>query len=390
MDYLAAGFAAIMWAALVVMNIGFALHQSDPVWRAVGCVFFGAFDVGAIGFVPLMFKRHHDGLPSQAAAFAILWMVSCGVECFGAYSALKGYSDAAMAPSLHADEQRRSDQKELDEEKANLTEIRKQLKEERRVSLVEALRDREKASQKRIDELRPKTFVATVAPAHEWWTGFEAQVVFALWLLSQIAVYGVTGRPHGMPEAPVITVSPRVRRDHEFTITGRRETQTVLLPDERDSERDAERDRQQDRTGQATRQLPVPSETRDETDTDPDGPSGGGHPVEKTKKDTVSEQDKTGRDRLRLVVAGTCQGNETASETLNGTDSRRTARETPRQAPSGARQATPEQDSFDRRVSDLKRAGFSVREIVSKLETTKSKVEASLKRAKKDATKGRA
>jgi hypothetical protein len=385
-EYTAAAFAAIMWAALTYLNISLALRQDDPIWQFVGCAFFGIFDICAVMFVPLALMRNAAGLPAQAAAFAILWSGCCAAECFGAYSALKLHSNSTMVPILLAEEQRKAAGADLTREETNLTDIRRLLADERRQTKLEDLHKSETASLKRIADLRPKTFAVAVVSTQDWWAGREAGVVFALWLSCQIAVFGLTGEVHGTLRGSAATVCPAPRTSPGFTITQVRNAPAVLLG--------AGQDRQQDRqTGEAPKtagQQAIEDKTEGETDNTPDGPSGGGQPIDKAKKDTVLDQDRAVRERPRLVAVHS----ETDSLYADKTNSRTlVVTKRPENAPAvllGAGQDRAGQDAFDQRVSDMKRAGFSVRDIAAKLESTKAKVEAAIKRGKKETTRGRA
>jgi hypothetical protein len=377
-EYAAAVFAFAMWVALAAMNISLAYVQGSLFWQIVGYVFFGVFDVCAVLFVPLVVKNYAADQHARTVVFAILWAACCLVEGLGAYSALRGYSIKATTPTIAAEENRKAAVADLEAEQANLTGIRTQMKTERKASLVDALQNREKASLERIAKLRPKTSVTSVDATQEWWVGYEAAVVFSLWVFCQMAVFGLTGTLHGGHHAQLSPV--------QIDITPRRETQTVLL----NAEQDSERDRQRDTEVPIARQQAITNETGNETDGGPDSPSGGGQRADKTGKDTVSEQDKTQRDKPRLVAVPSLSGPAAQSKTANGTGNGEKRRETALTVLPKATRGDAEQDAFDRRVADLKKAGFSVRDIVSKLETTKSKVEASLKRSKKNTTASRA
>jgi len=346
-------FVVATWGALVALNVRCAFLMDARVeFQIVAAIWLAVIDLAVIGFLVRAFDEGRAKRPGRAMACVALWAACSAAECAGGNMALLDYTHAATAPAALSEEQRQAAAAELRGEEANLGEIRRQMKSERKASLIAALERREKASVARIEIVRPQTFVAAQSSHPRlWWDGWEPYVVCSFWLLSQMTVFSLTGRLHGAPKMASGTAStaPTVPLSEL----------PVPLPVSRDKNGTA------NGTDSGTE-----SETDGEKADQSDYWLSGANPIEKTAKDSVSvplpvscpqrdsERDSQ-RDRPHLIVV-----NKDAPEA-----------------------------GFDSRVSDLQKAGFSLRQIAKRLNATKSAVEAAdrrlkVKRKKRGATKG--
>jgi hypothetical protein len=312
--YGAYAFAVAATLCLAAANVAWAWSLPDGVYRYVMIAVAVAADIGAPCALMAMMHYQGEGDPGSALAAFVVWAFCGYAEVHGAEVWLKSNSFVIASPAMKAGEAQQAAAAELERETANLIEIRGLLARERRRSRLEHLQRREKAALERIDQLRPKTFAATVEPARSQYVGNELALAFALWLLSQVAWRMAVGRLHGTGRAAVRPLGeraqPPARPLVEIASTSVNHPQPV------------------------------------QPDDDPDGGGSGGQPIERRNQ-------PAGCDRFQPASA-------------SGSTKIRT--------PLKLVERRPELDEFQTMVRDLIKAGFSERQIVEKTGRTRHQV----------------
>jgi len=331
-----------------------------------------AADVGAPCALMAMMYHHGDRDPTSALAAFVVWAMCGYAEVRGAETWFRSNTFMVSSPSAKAAEEKRVADLDAAREEMNLSEIRKQLSVERREVRLDDLHKREKESLSRIEKLRPRTFTTNIAPVATQYDGNELYLALALWLLSQAAWRMAIGRKREPAKGGGRPLSVVVRRTEDLSGQARTNdadsrTRTAGQPDKRAlSAQFSDLSGQPDSAGQ--RLLDSPDNGADNS-----------QHVEKTIADTVrTQQDAlSGRPCLSLVSGQPDNSVRTARHGQPDTDSRtRTTGQT------GAL------SEFERRVSDLRKAGFTVRQIVEKTGAKKHVVEGAMKAIKSRATLG--
>ena len=386
--YIAVLFTFFMWAALVVMNVGFALHQGTDFWKYVGCAFFGIFDLGAVFFMKLVFEEHRARRHGRAVAFASVWMTCCVVECFGSYSGMMEYTASMTAPVKKAEDERKGAEDDLRIEQANLADIRKSLNSEKNDSRRDDLHKRETASLARSTEIRKRTFSSSTPTVNNWLIGWEAPIVVSLWALCQICVYGLTGGVHGAESDANVMIRRRDMSPIHVNAwqqaqpmepkqpTPATQVGALLFEPAQPKPMLIETTQEAHQSAQTTQaeinpidQKTQPKPAQPSPEDNPDGTGGGGGNSAESVNKNSTQPNPTQPE------SGLTKPSKPKLSVVHG-----------QPKPKGL--GRPESGSFDGRVADMNRAGFSERAIAERLGVGRGKVRTVLNKIKDDATFG--
>ena len=372
--YGAYALAVAVTLSVATANVAWAWGLDDGVYRYVMITVSVCADVGCVIAFLAMHHYFAESDPASVCACLLIWLACGYAEIKGAETWFRSNTFYVSSPSAKAAEERNVAVLDTAREEENLSSIRKSLASERRESIRDDLHKREKESLSRIDKLRPKTFSTNVAPVATQYDGKELLLSFALWLLSQAAWRMAIGRKKTSAQEDSHPLSVAVRRTDD--LSGQ--------PRTRDADSRTQTAGQPDKLALSAPLSELSGQTDSVGQRPPDSPDKGADNsqcVEKTMADTVRTQQEplSGRPCLSVVSGQTDKSVRTAGHGQPDTDSRtRTAGQ------SGAL------SDFERRVSDLRKAGFTVRQIVEKTGEKKHAVEGAMKAIKARTTSGSA
>jgi hypothetical protein len=370
------GAAVVVIGCLAYMNVAWALAIPEGPFRYIMIAFSLTADVGAPMLIATFKSYHQMGKMVNATGAVVLWLVFCGIEIGGATEWLKINTAAIESPADVSERAIQEAQKDLEAERGSLKAIKDRMLSERKESKIAELRIDRDASQKRINELSAKAGAARVAKLQNWFFGKEVYLAVLLSVVGQYLVSLAMGVENPKNQHARTALDPEIleaiemlRGLSQHPLKVRHMPDAVLLEDKTEHV-----SLEQDRTRQPTRQGARQQPTKRLGDVSQDS----SQTIEKTREDTVSIDGVPQQDGQCLAAPANEMPDTGQSETgvvlLSRFERDRGA---------------PEQDSFDRRVSDLRKAGFSIRQIVTKLGCTKGQVEAASRRLEKNTTKGR-
>jgi hypothetical protein len=359
------------------MSVSWALGLKEGPYRYIMIFISVATSVGA----PLLLmaaSHYHRAGDMIAATFAFaLWGVFCAAEVKSAEEWLKQNTASQEEPGTRAEKAAREAERELSFERETLKAIKARLIDERRVGKIEQLRLDQSASQKRIDELSAKANSPQAAKTQNWFFGNELYFVLLLSGVGQGLIMIVVGfKKDG--HHPGASFPDRETMELARSLSG---GSWLPSPVRSDPVRDCPEIRPVLLSGKVSGVLPdiTPDRAPDSCpELRTEALSGQANPIEKTTPDTVRKASVRNSGQLSGALSG--QPDKPRLVTVSGS--------------AGADDRTAGQtvmlSDFEQKVSDLSRAGFSVREIMEKTGAKKWRVEGARKKAVVNTTKDRA